>query len=62
MNVSFVHFEGVKNGFQQSSNRALCNFFREKGHRPPKSDRARTPMASLTLLFTGCKLPCCSPG
>ena len=50
MNVSFVHFEGVKNGFQQSSIRALCIFFGQKGHRPPRSDRARTPMLVRALV------------
>ena len=40
----FVHFEGVNNWFRQSSNGALRNFFGQTGRRPPKSDRARTPM------------------
>ena len=40
----FVHFEGVNNWFPQSSNGALRNFFGQTGRRPPKSDRARTPI------------------
>ena len=34
--------------FQESRIRALRSFFRQKGHRPPKSEGARTPTATET--------------
>ena len=30
--------------FQRLHTRALCNFFGQEDHRPPKSECARTPM------------------